>query len=188
VKTITTGEGGAVTTNSDEFADGLRRFRHHGIQPRPEEGGWVYDIPNLGFNYRLTDLQAALGASQLDRLDAFVARRNELATRYRTALEGSAVVCPPGAPPGYLHGYHLFVVQVAQRRQVYDAMRDAGIGVQVNFVPTYRFSVYAGDQDPPSFPVTEDVYAGILSLPMFPGLTDEQQDFVVDTLLSVVGR
>jgi perosamine synthetase len=184
VKTITTGEGGAVTTNSDELAERLRRFRHHGIVPTPDDAPWSYDIPELGFNYRLTDIQAALGRSQLSKLDRFIDRRNALATRYRALLEGLPVILPPAAPDGYRHAYHLFAIQVPDRDRVYAGLRAAGIGVQVHYVPTYRFGAYAADagNDPRHFPTTEAAYAGLLSLPLFPGLSRADQDEVVTAL------
>ena len=115
VKPVTTAEGGVVTTNSDEYADALRRFRSHGIVRQPDRGGWYYEIDELGFNYRLTDLQAALGASQMVRLDEFICRRNAIADRYRHELADVPCVLPPAAPTGTRHGYHLFVIQVADR-------------------------------------------------------------------------
>lgn len=183
VKTITTGEGGAVTTNSDELAEGLRRFRNHGIVPKPEEGGWHYEIERLGFNYRITDLQAALGTTQLAKLDRFVARRNELAARYREMLSGLPVTLPPEAPDGWRHGRHLFPVRVRDRANVYDRMRGAGIGVQVHFIPIYRHPLYADlGIDPADYPETEAAYAELLSLPLFPDLTDAEQNEVVARL------
>jgi UDP-4-amino-4,6-dideoxy-N-acetyl-beta-L-altrosamine transaminase len=187
VKTVTTGEGGAVTTNSGELAERLRRFRHHGIRPTPDDGGWTYDIERLGFNYRLTDIQAALGTSQLGKLERFVDRRNELAQRYRTMLAHTDVETGPAAPARFRHAYHLFVVMVEDRERVYAAMRAAGIGVQVHYVPTYRFGAYTQlGFDAAQYPNTEHAYRRLLSLPMFPALGDDEQDFVVETLLAVV--
>ncbi len=183
VKAITTGEGGAVTTNSDDLAAALRRFRSHGTVPRPELGGWYYDVATLGYNYRITDLQAALGVSQIAKLERFVARRNELATRYHDLLAPLPVDLPPAAPPGVLHAYHLFAVRVPNRRAVYDAMRAAGIGVQVHYVPIYKHSLYADDSHSGAdFPETERAYDGLLSLPMYPALTEAEQDRVVEVL------
>ena len=185
VKTVTTGEGGAVTTNSDELAERLRAMRHHGIRllGDPDEP-WAYDIESLGFNFRITDLQCALGLSQLDKLERFVRRRNQLADRYRELLADlDGVLLPPAAGAGARHGYHLFAVRVPDRARVYAAMRDRAIGVQVHYVPIYRFSAYSDlGVGPEDFPVTERVYGELLSLPMFPALTDADQDEVVRAL------
>ena len=183
VKTVTTGEGGAVTTNSEELADGLRRFRNHGIVRKPEEGEWYYEIESLGFNYRMTDLQAALGVSQLGKLERFVTRRNELAERYRELLAELPIELPPAAPPGWRHGHHLFPVRVPDRANVFDRMRGAGVGVQVHFVPIYRHPLNADlGVDPADFPNTEGAYERLLSLPLFPDLTESEQNEVVARL------
>ena len=187
VKALTTGEGGAVTTNSDELALRLRRFRSHGTVPHPEHGGWYYEVETLGYNYRLTDVQAALGVSQINKLDAFVARRNDLALRYRGRLAGLPVELPPAAPDGFRHAYHLFVVRVPNRRAVYDAMRAAGIGVQVHYVPIYEHPLYADTgRSAADFPATARAYEGLLSLPLHPQLTEADQDCVVEVLRSCV--
>lgn len=188
VKAITTGEGGVVTTNDDDLADALRRFRSHGIERKPEKGGWYYDVDALGFNYRITDIQAALGLSQLAKLDRFVARRNELADRYRALLADMAIVLPPSAPQGVTHGYHLFPVQVVDRRRVFDGLRAGGIGVQVHYVPVHHHSVSSDlGLKPGDLPVCDEVYEQLISLPMYPGLTQADQDYVVATLRRLVG-
>jgi UDP-4-amino-4,6-dideoxy-N-acetyl-beta-L-altrosamine transaminase len=186
VKTVTTGEGGAVTTNSPELADRLRRFRNHDIVPKPEGGGWYYEIPSLGFNYRITDLQCALGTAQLGKLTRFVERRRSLADRYRELLAELPLELPPAAPARWSHAYHLFPVQVDGRRAVYDRLRAAGIGTQVHYVPIYRHPLYADlGLDPSSFPNTEAAYARLLSLPLYPDLSHDEQDVVVDALREV---
>lgn len=189
VKTVTTGEGGAVTTNSAELAQRLRRFRHHGIVPAedPDEP-WAYDVPTLGMNYRITDMQCALGSSQLRRLDRFVARRTALAERYRAAFADSPVRPAPDAPSGFRHAWHLYPARVERRLQVYRDLRAAGIGVQVHYVPTYRLGAYSDGFRPTSFPRTEAAYAELLSLPLYPTLRDEEQDRVVELLLRVAAR
>lgn len=180
VKTVTTGEGGAVTTNDAELAGRLRRFRHHGIVPRPDDGGWSYDVVELAMNYRLTDIQAALGTSQLRKLDTFVARRQEIAARYGDLCADLPIELAPEPAPGFTHAYHLFPVRVPRRREVYDALRAAGVGVQVHYVPIHRQPIHRLPVE--DFPGGEAVYAGLLSLPIFPDLTDADQDCVVDAL------
>jgi len=183
VKTITTAEGGAVTTNDEALAERLRRFRHHGIEPRPDLGGWAYEVVEPGMNYRLTDVHAALGASQLTKLDRFVARRNELAGRYRELLAELPVGLAPEGGADVVHGRHLYPIHVPERRRVFEHLRGAGIGVQVHYVPVTHHPLYGNPAwSARQFPVTEQVYGGLLSLPMFPSLTDEDQQHVVDVL------
>jgi len=188
VKTVTTGEGGAVTTNSAELAARLRRFRSHGMVPRPQHGEWFYEISELTPNARISDIQCALGASQLTKLERFVERRNELALRYETLLADLDVEPAPAAhTPGTRHAFHLYPVRVPRRRAVYESMRAAGVGVQVHYVPIYRHPLFAPFGIAPSdFPETERAYEQLLSLPMFPALTDAQQDRVVDVLAAAI--
>jgi len=181
VKAVTCGEGGAVTTNDPATAEGLRRFRNHGII-RPSSGpAWRYDVATLGFNYRLTDIQAALGRSQLQKLDRFVGRRAELAERYRRLLADLPVVLPPRAPEGYGHAYHLFAVQIADRDRVYETLRAAGIGVQVHYPLTHRLGAFRGRASG-RLPQAESVGDRILTLPLYPALAEDDQDRVVHEL------
>lgn len=187
VKPITTAEGGVVTTNDQELAERLRRFRSHGIVRRPDLGGWYYEIDEVGYNYRLTDVQAALGLSQLPKLDRFIARRNEIAARYREALAHLPVRLPPSAPQGWVHGYHLFAIQVENRRAVYDALRSDGVATQVHYVPIHHHPVSADiGIGPGELPACDAVYDGLLSLPVFPDLTDEHVEHVVVALARAV--
>jgi perosamine synthetase len=187
VKPITTGEGGVVTTNDDELAERLCRFRTHGIVKVPERGGWYYEISDIGFNYRMTDIQAALGLSQLSKLERFVARRNELADRYRMLLADLPAGLPPAAAEAYTHSYHLFPVLVEHRREVFDGLRAAGIGAQVHYVPIHHHPISADiGLKPGDLPACDRVYDRILSLPMYPALSDDDQNFVVDTLRSLL--
>jgi perosamine synthetase len=186
VKAITTGEGGAVSTNDGDLAERLRRLRNHGIERRPDEGGWCYEVTGLGFNYRITDFQAALGLSQLAKLDRFIARRRALAERYRSLLAGLPVELPPEAPDGFSHAWHLFAVRVPDRRRVYDGLIAAGVGVQVHYVPIYRHPVFAAGVDRRDFPETEKAYEALLSLPLFPDLTEPEQDTVVERLAALL--
>ena len=185
VKAATTGEGGAVTTNDADLAERLRRFRHHGIVARPEDGGWSYDVVELAMNYRLTDIQAALGTSQLAKLAGFIERRQAIAARYRVLLADLPVEAAPAPPDGFTHAYHLFPIRVPRRREIYDKLRAAGIGVQVHYVPIHRHPVHRRPCE--SFPECEAAYAGLLSLPMFPDLTDAEQDQVVHALREALG-
>jgi perosamine synthetase len=197
VKSMTTGEGGLVTTEDDELARRLRRFRTHGITTEgvdPADGGWRYEMRALGFNYRITDFQCALGLSQLERLDGWVARRNEIAARYRELLaDQERVELPPEAPTGWLHGYHLFVVRVRAgaeaRLRAFERLRAAGIRVQVHYIPVYRLHHYreALGYAQDECPAAETLYAGAISLPMFPALRDADLERVVDELGRALG-
>jgi len=183
VKTVTTAEGGAVTTNDGELAERLRRFRSHGMVRRPERGGWYYEIGELGFNYRLTDLQAALGSSQLGKLDRFIATRERLARRYDELLTDLPVTTPPSAPHGSVHGRHLYPVRVAERDRVFAELREAGVGVQVHYIPIHHHPLHAGRG---AFPVADAVYEQLVSLPLYPTLTHADQDRVVAALAASV--
>jgi perosamine synthetase len=184
VKSITTGEGGMVTTNSEELADRLRRFRNHGIR-RPPDGSWAYEISDTGFNYRLSDIHAALGRRQLLRLERFVERRNQLAERYDELLADLPVILPPPATSGWRHARHLYPVQVRRRAEVYRSMRSSGIGVQVHYVPLHHHPLFSRP-DGWSLPATDRVYEGLLSLPLHPELEESQQDRVVEALVAAV--
>ena len=186
VKAITTAEGGVITTNDDGLADRLRRFRSHGTVRRPNIGGWAYDVVELAYNYRLTDVQAALGSSQLRKLERFVSRRRELAARYRDLLADMPLELPPDAPAGFSHGYHLFAIQVDDRRRVYDELRARGVGVQVHYVPIHHHTIYRDSVVSDSLPETDRAATKILSLPLFPSLTENEQDQVVAALSEVL--
>jgi UDP-4-amino-4,6-dideoxy-N-acetyl-beta-L-altrosamine transaminase len=199
VKAMTTGEGGMVTTEDDDLARRLRLFRTHGItkenlHPGETDGAWYYEMQALGFNYRITDFQCALGASQLKRLDGWVARRNEIAESYRHALAGDErIELPPAAANGDLHGHHLFVIRVvagaAARREVFDALRAAGIGVQVHYIPVYSLPYYRDTLGYPQdeCPSADRLYSGAISLPMFPAMETGDVDRVVRELDAALG-
>lgn len=199
VKIITSAEGGMVLTNRPEFAERLRRLRSHGITGDParmnvpDSGLWYYQQLELGFNYRMTDLHAALGLSQLARLDGFIARRRQLAARYETLLAGIAVTLPV-AQPGAESAWHLYVVRLQlspiklSQTQVFEALRAAGLGVNLHYIPVHLQPYYReqgfkeGD-----FPQAERYFSEAISLPLYPDLTDEQQDEVVEYLKRIVG-
>ena len=172
VKPITTGEGGMVTTNDPCLAQALREFRSHGIVRSSDPDSWEYDAARIGFNYRMTDIQAALGLQQLSRVDEFVDRRNAIADRYRDALDNLPLTLPPAAPPGFRHGYHLFAIQVPDRRRIFRELRHRGIGVQVHYVPVHHHTVSADIAIPAvGFPAADAAYEGLISLPIYPDLT-----------------
>jgi dTDP-4-amino-4,6-dideoxygalactose transaminase len=192
VKTVTTGEGGVVTTNDDDLANRMRVFRTHGMQRRsvpddPMLGGWHYDVDTLGFNYRITDFQCALGQSQLTRLARWVARRNEIADRYHEVLGGvDGLGLPHRAGAGELHGRHLFVVRFTEgavrRRFMYDGLREAGIVTQLHYIPIPLHGLYRrlgyGDAAMAALPNARSYYEQALSLPIFPAMTDADVDRV----------
>lgn len=183
VKPLTTAEGGAILTRDDALARKLRALRTHGIVKEPEQqaahGGWFYEMRDLGFNYRITDLQAALGSSQLKRLDEGIARRGRLVALYRRELEGvsSAVLPPP--EEGVRSTWHLFPVRIhhpsVTRRQVYDALRAKGIRAQVHYIPIHLQPYYQErfGFGPGQFPAAEAFYEEELSLPLFATMTAE---------------
>lgn len=191
VKPITTAEGGAVVTNDDELADRAARFRTHGITRDPaimerNEGPWHYEQHDLGFNYRLTDLQAALGHSQLRRLATFIARRRAIAARYLEAWAELHALALPVVRDGVDPGWHLFVVRVAEaarRRPFFDRLRALGLGVQVHYIPVHHHPYYRGlGFVPGSCTVAEDFSARAISLPIFPLMTAEEIDRVIATV------
>lgn len=197
VKIITTAEGGMAMTNNTELAERMQLLRTHGItrdagnMTRAPDGPWYYQQTALGFNYRMTDMQAALGLSQMSRLDEFLSRRHAIAARYDALLAGLPVVTPWQHPDGY-SGLHLYVVRLKlgeirrAHREVFEAMRGAGIGVNLHYIPLHR-QPYQERMRParPDLPEADRYYAEAISLPMFPGLTEEQQDHVISTLRSV---
>lgn len=185
VKHIACGEGGAITTNSKELYEKLLLLRTHGITKDPDRmhenhGGWYMEMQELGYNYRLTDFQAALGTSQLKRADEGLARRREIAGIYDAAFKGTKV--RPLVPPNDGgHAYHLYVIQVEDRKGLYDYLRTKGIFAQVHYIPVHTMPYYKGlGFSGGAYPVAEAYYAGCLSLPMYPTLSSEQQLYVID--------
>lgn len=194
VKIITSAEGGMVLTNRPDLAQRLQRLRSHGMtrdagqMTESSHGPWYYQQVELGFNYRMTDLQAALGLSQLNKLDGFIARRRELAARYDRLLSGLPLTLP-GLQPEAESAWHLYVVRLQldgitlSHLQVFEGLRAAGIGVNLHYIPVHLQPYYrdlgfaTGD-----FPQAERYYSEAISLPMFPSLSDEQQDYVVEQL------
>jgi len=202
VKHVTTGEGGLVSTNDPDLEHRLRRFVSHGMERDPERlegaspGPWYYEQVELGFNYRITDVQCALGTSQMAKLDRFVARRREIAARYDALLEGMAHVAPNGAGPAASESaFHLYAVRVdfegagLTRAEVMAGLRERGVGSQVHYIPVPSQPDFRRlGHDPADFPGAERYYARTLSLPMFPRMTDADVDRVAGALDDVLAR
>ena len=191
VKAITTGEGGAVAVARADLLTGVRSFRSHGMVRDPEllwdtdEGPWHQEVHSLGLNYRLPDVLAALGRSQLRKLDRFVGRRQHLAARYAELLADVDGLRLPQVAPGSASAWHLYPVRVlgGRRREVFNRLRRGGIAAQVHYLPVYRHPLFAElGFRPGSCPVAERAYSQLLSLPLHPGMTDADQDRVVAVL------
>ncbi|MCC2597549.1 UDP-4-amino-4,6-dideoxy-N-acetyl-beta-L-altrosamine transaminase [Pusillimonas sp. MFBS29] len=200
VKIITTAEGGMALTNDHYLASQMSLLRSHGVTRDPQlmthrsDGPWYYQQIDLGFNYRMTDLQAALGVSQMDRLDEFISTRHKLAARYDILLKNLPVITPLQHPDSY-SGLHLYVIRLrldeiqASHRQVFESLRELGIGVNLHYIPIHTQPYYqkmgfrSGD-----FPNAERYYADAISLPLFHTMTEEQQNQVVAAVRKVTAR
>jgi UDP-4-amino-4,6-dideoxy-N-acetyl-beta-L-altrosamine transaminase len=200
VKIITTGEGGMAVTNDATVHSQMLRLRSHGITREPKEmtnasdGPWFYQQIDLGYNYRMTDIQAALGLSQMRRLDEFVAKRHDLAAHYVKLLENLPVTVPFQHADSY-SGLHLFVIRLPydkdklNRREVFERLRTHGIGVNLHYIPIYRQPYYERmGYTSNDFPESELYYAEAITLPMYPSLTNVQQQEIVQVLNSFIGH
>ena len=187
VKHITTGEGGMILTDNPDFAGKMRMFRGHGIstdyRQREEKGSWFYEMEYLGYNYRITDFQCALGISQLKKLPGWIIRRQELALEYDNAFKNNPAIVSIKKSPNVSHAYHLYVIKLekADRNRTFTELRNNGIGVNVHYIPVhlhpyYRKTFGTGEG---LCPVAEKAFGQIISLPMFPGLRDEELETVI---------
>lgn len=190
VKHITTGEGGMVVTNRKDVYDSVAINRTHGITKDPAllekvDGGWYYEMVELGFNYRITDIQAALGVSQLKVARSNVERRRQLVKQYNDAFAPVSGIKTPFEATDVYHAYHLYVIQVEDRKGLYDYLRTQGIYSQVLYYPLHLMPYYKqlGSKEG-DCPVAEEYYRHCLALPMYPTLTDEQQQFVIEKVKS----
>lgn len=196
VKIVTTAEGGMALTNNADLLAKMRLFRSHGVtrdeslMTNPSAGPWYYEQMILGWNYRMTDIQAALGVSQLSRLSDYVTRRNELAARYEQAFRSEALDCPI-RDDAHFSSFHLYVVRLQnfkRHRDIFETLRAEGVGVNLHYIPVHlqpfyrQFGFSEGD-----YPNAEDYYRRAISLPLFPAMTSQQQDTVVERVRSALG-
>ena len=197
VKHITTAEGGMVTTDSLELYSKLSAFRNHGItvdyRQRQDSGSWLYDIASIGFNYRLSDIQSALGISQLSRLDEMVTRRREIAASYNNAFRNNPLLDIPFVEENTLSSWHLYVIKLrlgelcVGRTEIFKALRAHNIGVNVHYIPVPWMTLYQDlGYTKGQWPVTESVYEQIISLPIWPGMSNQDVKDVINVVANVL--
>lgn len=193
VKHITTGEGGMVLTNHQELYERLKLFRTHGITReehllRKNDGPWYYEQLDLGYNYRITDIQCALGISQMKKLPYFLERRKEIAERYQEAFADCDNIQCPYQKPGCENAWHLYVIRIkgGKRKEIFEKLREAGIGVNVHYIPVYQHPYYQehGYKDI-SCPNAEQYYEEAISLPIYPALKEAEQEYVIETVQKI---
>jgi len=201
VKIITTGEGGMVTTNNPTYRDALLRFRTQGVIRNnenifPDEGPWYFEMDDLGFNYRMTNFQAAIGIEQLNRIEDFLSRRQEIRNEYDIALKDLYAITIPTVPKDCVSSYHLYVIRldlkhlIYGQKEIFGRLREKGLGVQVHYPPIHlqpyyrRTFGYGSGQ----LPETEKTYARVISLPIFPKMSRWEVEYVVDVVKSVVNE
>lgn len=196
VKHITTGEGGAVVTNDEGLYELLSLLKSHGIDRDAQnrygpDASWAYDMKYLGRNYRITDFQAALGISQLKKLDMFIDKRNELALRYNELLGGVDGVTLTVMKGDVRHAWHLYTILLDEsidRDEFFKHMRSANIGVNLHYIPVYRHSYYVKNFsfDPDDFPVTENIFKRIITLPLYPRMSEQQIEYVATSISKAI--
>lgn len=199
VKIITTAEGGMAVTNDSELYERMSLLRSHGItrdrnKLASDDGPWYYEQIDLGFNYRMTDIQAALGVSQMNRLDKYITRRSAIAKRYDKYLSNIDVMVPWQHPDGN-SAWHLYIIRLQREktskthRQVFEALRGQGIGVNLHYIPVHIQPYYQRlGFEKGNFPIAEDYYTEAISLPIYPTLKRKQQDRVISSLISILNE
>lgn len=193
VKHITTGEGGMILTNNKELYEKMKRLRTHGItrntKTAKNTGAWYYEMQSLGFNYRLTDIQCALGISQLKKLDRFLKRRRKIATMYNKAFASMGKIKVLKETAQAQSAWHLYVIQTAARGRVFKALREKGINVNVHYVPVYKQPYYQQlGYDSELCPRAEAYYEKAISIPMYPKMTDNELGFVIEVMEEMLGE
>ncbi len=195
VKHITTGEGGMILTDNQEFYEKLKIFRHHGIvRNKPDEGLWYYEIHNLGYNFRITDFQCALGLSQMNKLDRFIQRRREIATRYNEAFAEIEEIITPLEQDNVRAVYHIYVIQLrteklrAGRREIFDSLRAENIGVNVHYSPVHLHPYYQGEfgYKKGDYPKAERYYERAITLPIFPKMNNDDVEYIIKVVKKVI--
>jgi UDP-4-amino-4,6-dideoxy-N-acetyl-beta-L-altrosamine transaminase len=185
VKHIACGEGGMVTTNSEEIYQKLSLLRTHGITKEnmsENHGGWYYEMQTLGYNYRLTDMQSALGLTQLTKNPKGLDRRHEIARKYQNAFKN--IIKYQYNPEGFYNAYHLFVIEVEDRKGLYDYLKENGIYAQIHYIPIHQLPYYKLiGYESANLNNANNYYKHCISLPMYPGLTDEEQNYVIEKVL-----
>ena len=194
VKAITTGEGGMIVTNNKEFYEKLRIFRHHGIVKKPQKGGWYYEIEEIGYNYRLTDFQCALGLNQMKKINKFIKRRRQIVDKYNEAFKDVEEIIIPAERNYVKSAWHIYVIQLCLgklkvgRRKIFEELRKNGLGVQVHYIPLHlqpfyrkKFSYKKGD-----FPIAEKYYERAITLPLFPKMKDKDIEQVVFAVKQII--
>lgn len=192
VKHVATGEGGAIATRSEKLYKKMKRLRTHGITREMSEmtafdGGWYYEMTELGFNYRIPDILCALGVSQMKRLEKNIIRRNQIAEVYRNELARLPLKLPKN-PENGIHAYHLFVVQAEDRARLYEFLKTREVFAQVHYIPIYRQPYYASLYGKQSFAAMDYYYERALSLPMYHGMSDSEQSHVIASVNEFYGR
>lgn len=196
VKNITTGEGGMVLTDRKDFYDKMKAFRHHGINKKPELGGWYYEIETPGQNYRLTDIQSALGLSQLKKIGKFIAKRREIAKQYSRELKNIKEIILPQEKDFVKTAWHIYPIQLkleklkAGRRTIFDKLRKQGIGVQVHYMPLHLHPFYKNNYGykKGDFPIAEKYYERAVTLPLFPKMTSQEIRKVISAVKKIISR
>lgn len=194
VKTIATGEGGAITTNDEAAASRMKRLRHHGMQATPEEGPWCYEMSELGYNYRLTDIQSALGVSQLKKLERFIKRRREIVQLYNDELKGlDNIIARPIDVPYANPGRHLYAIQLdfaalgIKRADLMGALKESGILTQVHYIPVHTQPYYTNLYGTLDLKGAQEYYSKTLTLPLYPSMSDDDVLYVVKNLKQQLG-